>query len=236
MLVTSRSFQEYAAMFDLADAATAGSVVDCCAGASSFVAELATRGGVGIAVDPVYAKGLDAVRRAAAASLIAGTTIVRDHTDRFVWHWYGSPGQRDRMRAAAVDRFVEDVTHRPSAYLAGELPHLPLASASADLVLCSHLLFTWADRLDIDWHRAALADLVRVARQEVRVFPLVMQATGAPVPFLDRLIDELRAQGHEVAVRDVPYEFQRGAHAMLVIRRRRAASHIEHPNTHSGKR
>jgi len=87
-------------------------------------------------------------------------------------------------------------------------------------VLCSHLLFTWADRLDVDWHRAALADLVRVTRLEVRVFPLVALATGGAVPFLARLTDELEEQGHEVAVRDVPYEFQRGAHAMLVIRRR----------------
>jgi hypothetical protein len=220
MLVTSRSYQEYAAMFDLDDTVAGGMVIDCCAGASSFVAELATRGAVGVAVDPVYANGVEAVRRSAAASLTAGTTIVRDHPDRFVWQWYGSPARRDRMRAAAVDRFVQDITQRPAAYLAAELPHLPLASASADLVLCSHLLFTWADRLDADWHRAALAELVRVTRLEVRVFPLVTQATGAAVPFLGRLIEELRAQGHEVDVRDVPYEFQRGAHAMLVIRRR----------------
>jgi hypothetical protein len=220
MLVTSRSFEEYVAMFGLDDAATRGVVLDCCAGGSSFVAELGARGGAGIAVDPVYAQGLAAVRRSLAASLAAGTGIVDDHADRFVWHWYGSPARRDRMRVAAADRFVEDITRRPSAYLAGALPHLPLAGASADLVLCSHLLFTWADRWDVGWHRAALADLVRVARREVRVFPLVLQATGAEVPFLPGLVDEMRADGHDVDVRDVPYEFQRGAHAMLVIRRR----------------
>jgi SAM-dependent methyltransferase len=218
VLVTSRSYQEYAAMFDLDDAAVGGRVVDCCAGASSFVAELAARGGAGIAVDPVYASGLDAVRRSAAESLVAGTTIVSDHAGQFVWHWYGSRERRARMRAAAAELFLDDIANRPSAYVAGALPHLPLAGGSADLVLCSHLLFTWADRLDVAWHRAALADLLRVTRREVRVFPLVVQATGAPVPFLDQLIDELRAQGHDVAVRDVPYEFQRGAHAMLVVR------------------
>jgi hypothetical protein len=228
VLVTSRSYREYAAMFDLDDAAVSGLVVDCCAGASSFVAELADRGGAGVAVDPVYALGLDAVRQAAAASLVEGTAIVSDHADRFVWHWYGSPERRGRMRAAAADRFVEDLAMRPSAYLAGALPHLPLADCSADLVLCSHLLFTWADHdrwtgFDAAWHRAALFDLVRVSRGEVRVFPLVTQAAGVPVPFLDRLIDQLRAEGHDASVRDVPYEFQRGAHAMLVIQRGRPA-------------
>jgi len=55
VLVTSRSYQEYAAMFDLDPAGIGGAVVDCCAGASSFVAELAERGGAGIAADSVEA-------------------------------------------------------------------------------------------------------------------------------------------------------------------------------------
>ncbi len=206
-------------MFDLDPADIGGLVVDCCAGASSFVAELAVRGGAGVAVDPVYAHGLKAVRRAAAASLTAGTATVVDHADRFDWRWYGSPERRSILRAVAADRFLHDISSRPSAYLAGALPHLPLAGESADLVLCSHLLFTWSDRLDVQWHRAALADLLRVTRGEVRIFPLVVQATGAAVPFLAQLIDEVRREGHDAVVRNVPYEFQRGAHAMLVIRR-----------------
>ena len=203
-------------MFGL-DSTLDGLVVDCCAGASSFVAELAARGGRGLAIDPVYALGLDAARRAASASLTAGSAIVGDHADRFVWHWYGTPEHRDRMRASAAARFIEDITRRPSAYLAAALPNLPLADGAADLALCSHLLFTWADQLDVEWHRAALAELIRVGRREVRVFPLVVQGTGEPVPFLGSLLDQLRAEGHDVVVRDVPYEFQRGAHAMLVI-------------------
>jgi SAM-dependent methyltransferase len=219
VLVSSRSYREYAAMFDLDRATVDGLVVDCGSGASSFVAELSARGGAGVAVDPVYAHGLDTVRRSAAESLLTGTAIVGYHADRFVWDWYGSPARRERMRIAAAERFLDDIALRPSAYVAGELPHLPLSSGSADLVLSSHLLFTWADRLGYGWHRAALAELVRVTRREVRVFPLVVQATGAVVPFLDRLVDELRSHGHDVAIRDVPYQFQRGAHAMLVVRR-----------------
>ena len=212
MLVTSRSFAEYRAMFDVADGPPDGLVVDCCAGGSSFAAEVAERGGAAIAVDPVYALGAGAIRRSVTASLGGGNAIIADHGDSFVWDWYGDPANRDRMRADAAGRFLADLARRPSAYLAGALPHLPLATASARLALCSHLLFTWSDRLDAEWHRAALAELVRVAR-EVRVFPLVVQGTGAEVPFLGALIDEFHGE-----VREVPYEFQRGAHAMLVIR------------------
>ncbi|MGH3587025.1 MAG: hypothetical protein ACRDQ0_11955, partial [Pseudonocardia sp.] len=97
------------------------------------------------------------------------------------------------------------------------LPDLPLASASVDLALCSHLLFTWYDELDVAWHRRAIAELARVARREARIFPVVVQGTGEPVPFLDGLRAELRAAGHPSHVRDVPYRFQRGPNRMLVV-------------------
>jgi hypothetical protein len=73
-------------------------------------------------------------------------------------------------------------------------------------------LFTWSDVFDVHWHRRALAELVRVTRREVRVFPLVVQGTGEPVPFLGQLKAELNAR-----IVTVPYSFQRGANEMLVI-------------------
>jgi hypothetical protein len=79
------------------------------------------------------------------------------------------------------------------------------------------LLFTWADRLGLDWHRAALVELARVAR-EVRVFPTVMQGPGDPVPFWDTLLDDLARTGLRSELRHVPYEFQVGANQMLVVR------------------
>ncbi|MBO0878007.1 MAG: hypothetical protein J2P19_31920, partial [Pseudonocardia sp.] len=64
MLVTSRSAAEYHAMFDLTPADLAAvSVLDCCAGGSSFAAETAgavasgRNGGWVVAVDPAYAAG-----------------------------------------------------------------------------------------------------------------------------------------------------------------------------------
>ena len=61
------------------------------------------------------------------------------------------------------------------------LPRLPFPGGRFDLVLSSHFLFTYADRLDLEFHRAALRELHRVARREVRVFPLLEQG-GGPFP------------------------------------------------------
>ena len=111
-----------------------------------------------------------------------------------------------------------DVGHNPGRYLAAALPQLPLADQSVDLALCSHLLFTWSEHLGHQWHLAALREMLRVVRRETRVFPLVVQGTGAQVPFLADLLGQLRGEGHHVEVHRVPYEFQRGADSMLVAR------------------
>lgn len=214
MFVSSRSAAEYRAMFDLAPGDLTGSVLDCSAGGSSFTAE--TEGWV-VAVDPAYALGRREVVERVRAGLGEGVRIIDENSDRFEWDWYGSPGRRAEMRRAAAERFVADLQERPERYVAGALPDLPLCSGGVDLVLCSHLLFTWADQLGEEWHRRALAELVRVARREVRVFPVVVQGTGEPVAFLDGLRDELHALGHHTELRDVPYRFQRGGDQMLHI-------------------
>jgi hypothetical protein len=79
------------------------------------------------------------------------------------------------------------------------------------------LLFTWSDKYDRAWHEAALHELIRVSKAEVRVFPLVMQGAGEPVPYLRELLDGLEGVSYEI--RKVPYEFQVGADEMVVLTR-----------------
>jgi hypothetical protein len=215
VLVTSRSYAEYEAMFDLSE--LPDSVLDCCAGGAGFTAEAAARGVDAVAVDPAYelaaAELVDTVRR----SLPAGSGIVDQHAGSFVWNWYGSPERRDELRLDAADRFLTDVAEVPDRYVPGSLPELPFPDQRFDLVLSSHLLFTWADKYDKDWHRAALNELIRVSRSEVRIFPLVKMGAGEPVEFLPSLLEEL--DGVEAEIRKVPYEFQVGADEMLVLSR-----------------
>lgn len=216
MLVTSRSFTEYVAMFDLPDPLPA-SVLDCCAGGSGFTAEAVSRGVDAVAADPSYeladAELADVVRR----STSSGAGIVDQHPDAFTWSWYGSREERDRLRAGAAEAFLADRAAHPERYVAAALPDLPFGDGRFELALCSHLLFTWSDQLGEAWHLAALRELCRVAA-EVRVFPLVVQGNGAPVPFLDPVRRALEAEGVASSVRKVPYEFQRGADEMLVLR------------------
>ena len=54
ILLTSRSFAEYIAFFNLDPNKLPGRIVDVSAGASSFVAEATRRGVDALAVDPAY--------------------------------------------------------------------------------------------------------------------------------------------------------------------------------------
>lgn len=77
------------------------------------------------------------------------------------------------------------------------------------------LLFSYADRLDRDFHVASLRELARVGR-EVRVFPLVPMGM-AENPSLAPVRAALAAAGLHTTVRPVDYEFQRGGNAMMSI-------------------
>jgi SAM-dependent methyltransferase len=216
MLITSRSAAEYRAMFDLADQAT-DSILDCCAGGASFVAET---GGDAVALDPVYAQGQAKLAESVRSGQQAASAISYANTEYFDWSWYGDRQRREDMRAEAAQRFLADITARPGHYVAGDVHRLPFADNSFDLVLCSHLLFTWSDVFDEDWHRRAIGELLRVGRGEVRIFPTVVQKTGAPVPFLNTLRKTFAEDGVSSALRTVPYMFQVGADEMLVFRLR----------------
>jgi len=220
VLISSRSYDEYVAMFSLTADDMAGTVLDCSAGAASFVTVARAKGTTAYAVDPAYALSRDDLAHAVSEDLARGSAIAEQHPDRFVWDWYGSVEARDRMRKRAGAQFVAAVATSAGWLVAGELPRLPFRDCAVDLVVCSHLLFTWADVLGLNWHRAALLELVRVSRGEVRVFPTVMQGRGDAVPFWDELMAELAEHGVTAEERRVPYRFQVSGDRMLVVSRR----------------
>ena len=88
-----------------------------------------------------------------------------------------------------------------------------------DLVLSGHLLFTYPDHMDEAAHLAALRELVRVSRHEVRVFPLV-DTTATPSPYLDRLRRVLESDGATSP---------RSARALPLPARRRHDAHHRRP-------
>jgi SAM-dependent methyltransferase len=220
VLVSSRSLDEYRAMFALSDADLCRKILDCPGGAASLTAEIGLAGGDARACDPIYGdREAHELAVIAQAEVDRGNQYVLAHLEQYRWTYFADPDDHHRSRSTAAARFLRDYRTRPQCYVPGRLPHLPFRDRSFDLVLSSHLLFSYADRLDLSFHRAGIIELMRVTRDELRIFPLV--AMGSVVyPHLDELLDQLCDQDWTVNVIDVDYEFQVGGNQMLVCRAR----------------
>ena len=216
-LVTARSLREYTAMFDLPSAALAGRrVLDCPGGAASFAAEAARAGAQVTAVDPAYALAPAELALRALDDARSGGDWVAEHADAYAWETFAGPADHAAERVAAAGRFAWDLRRHPERYVAAALPVLPFDDQAFDLVLSSHLLFTYADRLDVQFHLSAVREMVRVGR-ELRVFPVVRHADG-PVA-LAEVLAALESAGFCAELRPVAYRLQRSADSMLVVRR-----------------
>ena len=124
----------------------------------------------------------------------------------------GSPPLRsdfdlEACRLEHLDPLQEFLAARrahPDRYLAAALPELPFPDRSFDLVLSGHLLFSYApladgglmagQGLDLAWHRRALAELCRVSRRQVRLYPAhTIALEAARHPYAEALLAELPA-------------------------------------------
>jgi hypothetical protein len=216
-LVSARSLDEYVAMFDLASADLNGTILDCPGGAASFAAEARAHGGSVVAVDPIYAASPRWLVEHAVDEAVRGNRHTGSSVDSFVWTFFADLADHLRRRTTSARLFGDDLLANPSTYIAGSLPQLPFSDASFDLVLSSHLLFLYADRLTPDFHVAAACEMVRVARREVRVFPLISDNGIDVSPTVDAVCEAVATLGCTSTIKPSSYEFQKGGDQMLVI-------------------
>ncbi len=216
-----RSLAEYAQFFALDLNALRGrDVLDVASGPSSFVAEACARRIHAVGVDPRYGASPDELAGHVSLDYDKMFEQMRAKPRLFKLKSFPSIDAAELDRRAAAERFVADYTAHfaHGRYVSGALPRLPFFDGTFDLVLCAHLLFTYASRFDFDWHLAACKELVRVSAHEVRLHPVV-GVDGKPYPALPRLRRELKAAGIASVLVDVDYEFFAGADSMLVLRR-----------------
>ena len=213
-----RSFEEYCAMFRLTQADLGGRILGCGDGPASFNVEASRLGASIVSCDPIYQWGVDELRARIEQTGDQVLEQTRRNRQSFVWTSITSVDELGRVRMAAMEKFLADYPDglKQGRYVAAELPVLPFVEAQFDLALCSHLLFLYSSQLGGSFHRAAIAELARVAK-EVRVFPLLTLG-GEPSPFLRDCIDLLHQGGHVVTLETVPYEFQRGGNTMMRFR------------------
>lgn len=205
-------------MFGLGEAdVLAGPVLDCPGGAAAFASGVRARGGDAVAADPVYGTPPAELVATVRAGLEHGLRYLDANRDSYVWTYFDSPEDLTRRRLAGLDAFAASYRGADERHVRAGLPDLPFSDRSFRLVLSAYLLFSYPDHLDEAQHLAGLRELIRVAREEVRLYPLIDTAY-ARYARLDALRQALSSDGVESEVRSVEYGFQRGADEVLVLR------------------
>jgi SAM-dependent methyltransferase len=203
-------------------------VLDCPGGPGSFTALARAAGVESVAADPLYALPLQDLERrcrddvAFTLERLAVSPTIRPGFDLSLFR---------TGKMEALEMFLDDRRRHPLSYVAAALPVLPFATASFDLVLSGHLLFCYSPiaegglskqpDFDLPWHRRALAELLRVSRREVRIYPAhTIEREPRPHPWVAPLLADLPPDWRsELALTSYDQGFA-GETPMLILRRR----------------
>ncbi|HEX4696299.1 MAG TPA: hypothetical protein VH254_01370 [Candidatus Udaeobacter sp.] len=173
VVLLGRTFEEYRRYFLLEPNRLVGKrVLDVAGGVSSFCAEANELGIKVTSFDPIYSLPAETIMQRSEPDL---ESVYRNigSVPTYRWSYYKNPDYMRQLRKRASTIFLSDYKAHPEHYVAGELPKLPFADAEFDLTLVSYLLFAYQDRLNYEFHRDSILEIMRVTRGEARIYPTV---------------------------------------------------------------
>lgn len=212
-----RSFDEYQVMFALDDRHRDARILGVGDGPSNFNAEATRRGWRVVSVDPIYAlSGPDLAMRCRAPmeSMLMAISLVPSH---WTWLLHEDVDALRRHRESTSHDFLADLESGAAAgrYVAAALPSLPLQDDTFDIGLCSHLLFAWSGALDLEFHRRAVGEMLRVCR-EVRVCPTSKNLGRLRSKYADAIAREYAEHGYRVRMEPLELPGASGAERMVI--------------------
>ncbi len=214
-----RSLDEYKKMFLLKGEDLKKKILGVGDGPASFNAELTSIGGNIISVDPIYKFDSTEIYQRFEEVLDGIIAQIENTPGDWVWSYHKSPDGLRESRRTTAKKFVHDYAKNKESgrYFEGQLPVLPFEDSQFDLVLCSHLLFLYADHFTLEFHIDSIREMLRVGT-EVRIFPLLTLALKRP-SYINQVIDSFTSDGFSVDIVPVEYELQRGGNQMMRIKK-----------------
>jgi hypothetical protein len=173
VVLLGRTFEEYRHYFLLEpDDLVRKRVLDVAGGVSSFCAEANELGIIVTSFDPIYSLPPEKIVERSEPDLESVYRAI-GRVPTYRWDFYKNPEYMHALRKRASTIFLSDYKAHPARYVAGELPRLPFADGEFDLTLVSYFLFAYQDRLDYAFHRESIIEIMRVTRDEARIYPTV---------------------------------------------------------------
>ncbi|MSR33117.1 MAG: hypothetical protein EXR99_16650 [Gemmataceae bacterium] len=232
VLFFGRTYEEYLEMFALENKQLQGrDILDCPSGPDSFVAQGQERGLHITGCDPMYYHRKGFLGKQARLDIKAGVNCMRNLLNEL----FVEPDWEEYLqrKLLALKEFSRDFSCglREGRYIPGALPSLPFKNRAFDLALSGNFLFSYADTkfggtmkkspFDLHFHRMAVQELLRVARREVRIYPLyTLEIPSKQSPLVAPLVEELKQQGYRVDLIPSRYNHvQTNFNSVLVIKK-----------------
>lgn len=215
-----RMYREYMDIFGLDERDLLnGPVLDCPAGASSFTAEARKKGFDVTACDILFDLQAEQLQAKGRQDLVVIKQKLEETAHLFRWDYYGDMEKHMECRTQALKLFMSDYPEGRASgrYVCAELPHLPFKDRAFALVLSSHFLFLYGNRLGPVFHAQSLMELARVSSGEVRVYPLI-GLDAKPYPHMHEALGLLEQEGIQAEIRPARFEFFKGADKIMVLR------------------
>jgi hypothetical protein len=219
VVLLGRTFEEYRRYFLLEPEKLVGKrVLDVAGGVSSFCAEANERGIHVTSFDPIYSLPPDKIRERSEPDLESVYRAI-GNVPTYRWGYYNNPEYMRELRKRASTIFLSDYKTHPERYVAGELPRLSFADGEFDLTLVSYFLFAYQDRLSYEFHRDSVLEIMRVTRDEARIYPTVT-FEAQPSDYVPILRSDPALKRFEFAEIKTDFEFLVNSNLFLRVRRR----------------
>nr|WP_239584132.1 SAM-dependent methyltransferase [Aquibacillus albus] len=193
-------------------------ILDCPSGACSFTAVGNSLGLDVTACDIAYYHSGEDLRRKGLQDIEHAMNHMIKAKSNYKWDYFEDIEGLREHRLRALKDCANHMVKSSDRYVPVTLPSLPFVDEAFDVLLSAHFLFMYADRLDYEFHLKTINELLRVTKEEIRIFPLV-DLEGQRYEYLDKIKGYLAKKGCTVEETKVPYEFQKNANSMLIIKK-----------------
>ncbi len=218
VFLLGRTFEEYRRYFLLEpDSLVGKKILDVAGGVSSFCAEANALGINVTSFDPVYSLPPEKITERSEPDLESVYQTIGS-VPTYRWDFYKNPGYMRELRRRASTIFLSDYKAHPERYVAGELPRLRFADGEFDLTLVSYFLFAYQDRLGYEFHRESILEIMRVTRDEARIYPTVT-FEAQPSEYIPMLRSDPMLRRFEFTEIKTNFEFLVNSNFFLRIRR-----------------
>ncbi|NJD53991.1 MAG: hypothetical protein FIB07_14120 [Candidatus Methanoperedens sp.] len=221
VVLIGRTFDEYYKMFNLDNELLKNEIfLDAASGVSSFCAEANAKGFNVTASDKIYCLHPDEIETKCEQDLDSVMQQMPAIADIYLWDFFKDIQSLKANREKAYRSFLEDFKkYGIKRYKPVEYPITDFRDEQFTVSLVSHLLFLYEDKLDYDFHKKTIQELLRVSSREIRIFPVV-NFKGIRSGYIELLVRDQGFRNLKISIKRVGYEFMKNANEMMIIKRK----------------